>query len=121
MHPSRMKTKSISRGSLRGIAVQLSLNLKPEWVARVDEARGTQSRSGFVAQCIYEHFSGGNADKTHLNEQLMTYKNEVEYLRQEYSKINDALAQRLLTEATPPAPSEPKRHWWQRKKKDEPI
>ena len=38
-------------------------------------------------------------------------ENEVEFLHQEYSKINDALAQRLLTDSTQ---TTPKKSFWQR-------
>ena len=36
-----------------------------------------------------------------LEQQLRDKENELGYLRMEYSKLNDALAQRLLAEATP--------------------
>ena len=87
--------------------MQISINLKPDLVRRIDTAKGAQSRSAFIVQCVLEHLSSDNKpDNNHLIEQIETYKatqlrleNEVAYLRQEYSKINDALAQRLLTEA----------------------
>lgn len=88
--------------------MQVSVNLKPDLLKQVDEARGTQSRSAFVTACIFEHFSGGDADKKQLIAQLEADKatqarleDEVAFLRQEYTKINDALAQRLLIESTP--------------------
>jgi metal-responsive CopG/Arc/MetJ family transcriptional regulator len=87
--------------------MQISFNLKPDLLAHVDEVRGLQSRSAFITACIYEHFQGGDADKIQLLRDIEAYKdtqrrleNEVAYLREQYSKINDALAQRLLTENT---------------------
>ncbi|GEM_PF-2913454 len=105
--------------SLDRLTMQISVSLKADLVKRIDDAAGTDSRSGFITRCIYEHFEPPKneleADKTHLTEQLNAYKdtqkrleNEVEYLRLEYSKINDALAQRLLTENTP------KKSFWAR-------
>ena len=99
--------------------MQISINLKPDLVQRIDEAKGSKSRSMFIVGCILEHFTPLNADweadKKDLMTQLETHKstqlrleNEVEFLRQEYSKINDALAQRLLTETSP------KKSWWDR-------
>ena len=88
-------------------------------IDRIDAAKGTQSRSGFITACIFEHFeplkADWEADKERLTAQLEAHKStqlrlegEVEFLRQEYTKINDALAQRLLTEA------KPKKSWWAR-------
>ena len=89
-------------------AMQISINVKPDLVTQIDGAKGAQSRSAFIVACILEHLiTDNNADTNHLTEQLEAYKskqqrleNEVAYLRQEYSKINDALAQRLFTEST---------------------
>ncbi len=99
--------------------MQVSINIKPDLIEKVDQAKGGQSRSAFIVTCIYEHFnppkSIQEADITNLTTQLNETKtnvanlerrlsdkeNEVEYLRQEYSKINDALSQRLLAETKP--------------------
>lgn len=96
--------------SMERLTMQISINVKPELIEHIDAVKGTQSRSAFIVGCVQEHFSGGDADKKQLIEQLEAHKatqqrleNEVEYLRAEYSKINDALAQRLLTEGTPRA------------------
>ncbi len=97
--------------------VGVSINLKPDLLAQIDEAKDTSSRSGFIVKAVYEYLnpikSEWEADKIQLLTQIEAGKNnerrlenEVEYLRQEYSKINDALAQRLL--------SEPKKSFWDR-------
>ena len=87
--------------------MQISINLRPELLDKVDKSLGTQSRSAFITNCIYEHYQGGDTDKLQLIRDLSAHQetqhrleNEVEYLRGEYSKINDALAQRLLAEAS---------------------
>jgi hypothetical protein len=100
-------TSDICKFSLERLTMQISINVKPELIEHIDAVKGTQSRSAFIVGCVQEHFSGGDADKRQLIEQLEAHnatqqrlENEVEYLRGEYSKINDALAQRLLTEGT---------------------
>lgn len=119
--------------------MQISINAKPELIEAVDEARDKQSRSGFISDCIKQSLSGQDVDNTQLIEeikankatnmqliaQIESYKatietqraiqtkleNEIEFLHQEYSKINDALAQRLLTDSTQ---TTPKRSLWSR-------
>jgi hypothetical protein len=77
--------------------MQVSINVKPDLVARIDEAAGTQSRSAFIVACIQEHFSpliaDNYPDKMHGTEQLEAYKStqqrlesEIEYLRQQYRR-----------------------------------
>lgn len=93
--------------SLDGVMVGVSINLKPELLKRIDEAKGTQSRSGFIVRAVYEYLQPVNdADRKQLLTQLEAHKatqlrleSEVEFLRQQYSLINSALAQKLLTEA----------------------
>ena len=103
---------NISKTSLKGIVVGISINLKPNLLKQIDEAKGTQSRSAFIVQAVYEYLNptkaNGEADRKQLTAQIESIKrnelrleSEVAYMRQEYSKINDALAQRLLTEAKP--------------------
>lgn len=106
--------------------MQISINLKPDLIAKVDQAKGGQSRSAFIVTCIDEHFNppkatqeaditrlttqlnDTNINVSNLERRLQDKENEVEYLRQEYSKINDALSQRLLAQTTP------KKSWWDR-------
>jgi len=87
------------------MTMQISISVKPDLVAHIDEQRGQQSRSSFIVGCIYEHFSGGDIDKKQLTEQLKAHidtqqrlENEVEYLRDQNSRLLDAVAQRLLSE-----------------------
>jgi metal-responsive CopG/Arc/MetJ family transcriptional regulator len=99
-------TTGISKGSLDGIMTQVSINVKPDIIAEIDEKRGTQSRSSYIVDCVRERLSGGDADKKQLFEQTIMYKNEVEFLRLELTKMTDAVAQKLL--------SEPKKPFWSR-------
>lgn len=105
----------VSSGSLRGLRLQTSINLKKELLDAIDLARGTQSRSAFIVGVVNQHISGGNQDTKHLLQQLETdrftqrrLEDEVDYLRGELSKMHDAVAVKLL--AAPP-----KRHWWSRR------
>jgi metal-responsive CopG/Arc/MetJ family transcriptional regulator len=110
-------TKNISTNTHYSTMVQISISLKPDLVQQIDEAKGAQSRSSFIVDCIYAHINpGDDMDKMQLTADLNAHKaqqlrleSEVAYLREQYSKINDALTQRLLTEA---APNEPKRSLW---------
>jgi hypothetical protein len=87
------------------LTVQLSINVKPHVVKQIDNTRGNRSRSGFINDCIIEHFTPkGEAD---IN-RIARLEDEVAYLRDQNTRMLDAVAQRLLT------PSEPKRHWWNR-------
>jgi hypothetical protein len=108
-------TSDICKFSLERLTMQISINVKPELIEHIDAVKGTQSRSAFIVACVQEHFSGGDADKVQLIRDIEAHRdtqrrleNEVEYMRAEYSKINDALAQRLLTEQTIKKP------FWQR-------
>ncbi len=103
---------------LDGIMVGVSINLRPELLEQIDEAKGPQSRSSYIVQAVYEFLNPTKADWEADRKQLIAQVeadksnerrlvDEVEYLRGEYSKINDALAQRLLTEGPH------KKHWWQ--------
>jgi hypothetical protein len=85
--------------------IQASFNIKPDLLTQVDEARGVQSRSAFIVECIFERLTGPDADKSQLIKDIEAHKatearleSEVAYLREQLSKINDALAQRLLTD-----------------------
>jgi hypothetical protein len=51
-----------------------------------------------------------------LEQQLCDKESQVGYLRQEYSKINDALTRRLLTEAKPTLYREHSWQFWRPKK-----
>ena len=109
-------TSMKSYGSLRGLCLQTSINLKKELLDAIDVARGTQNRSAYIVGVVSQHLSGGDADTKHLIQQLETdrftqsrLEDEVAYLRAELSKMHDAVAVKLL--------SEPKRHWWQRRTK----
>jgi hypothetical protein len=76
----------------RGMA-QVSINLKPDIIKRVDVARGSKSRSGFIADCVVEHFTPrGEADI----KQIIRLESEVEYLRIQNTSLLDAMSQRLL-------------------------
>ena len=88
--------------------MQVTINLKAELLDKIEQVRGPQSRSGFIVAAVYEHFSGGDADKIQLlrdiealRETQRRNENEIEYLRLETSKLHDALAQRLLTDGKP--------------------
>jgi metal-responsive CopG/Arc/MetJ family transcriptional regulator len=105
------------------MTMQISVSLKPDLVKRIDEAAGVQSRSSFITRCIYEHFepstSEWEADKKSLTEQLESLKvqqrlleDQVAFLKDQNTRLLDAVSQKLLTEATP------KKHWWQRRKKE---
>jgi hypothetical protein len=39
------------------LTVQLSINVKPHVVKQIDNTRGNRSRSGFINDCIIEHFT----------------------------------------------------------------
>jgi hypothetical protein len=87
------------------MTMQISISLKPDVVAHIDEQRGQQSRSSFIVGCIYEHFSGGDVDKKQLTEQLKALtvqqqqrESEIAFLREQTTKLTDALSQRLLAE-----------------------
>jgi metal-responsive CopG/Arc/MetJ family transcriptional regulator len=102
----------IPQTCLDGLMTGVSINLKPDLLTQIDAAKGTQSRSAFIVHAVFEYLNPTKADWEADRKQLIAQieaiksneqrlENEVEYLRGEYSKINDALAQRLLTEATP--------------------
>jgi hypothetical protein len=85
--------------------MQVSFNIKADLMQQLEEARGVQSRSAFIVECIFERLIGPEADKSQLLRDIETHKatearleSEVAYLREQLSKINDALAQRLLTD-----------------------
>jgi hypothetical protein len=87
-----MKT-DISKGSLRGIMAQCSINLKVHIIKMVDDERGPQSRSSFIADCVIEHFTPrGEADK----KQIARLDSEVSYLRDQNTRLLDAVSQKLL-------------------------
>ena len=91
--------------SLECLTVQISVSLKPHIIKQIDDSRGEQSRSSFIADCVVAYFEPrGEADK----KDIARLESEVDYLRHEFSKVNDALAQRLLPDTTP------KRSWWDR-------
>lgn len=85
--------KLISSSHIDGTMSQVSINLKPDIIKRVDAARGSQSRSGFIADCVVEHFTPrGEADI----KQIVRLESEVEYLRIQNTSLLDAVSQRLL-------------------------
>lgn len=98
-----------------GISIQVSFNLKPDLLEQLDELKGAQSRSAFITEAIYERVTGPNADKRQLITEIREHKSTIEALREtirrledevaynraEITKLHDALAQRLLTDATP--------------------
>jgi metal-responsive CopG/Arc/MetJ family transcriptional regulator len=91
---------------------QISISVKPDLIKRIDGARGSQSRSSFIVDCVIEHINPTlDIDKKELITQLNAHKDqqrlledEVDFLRQQYSLINAALSQKLL--------SEPKKLGW---------
>jgi hypothetical protein len=97
--------KDICMLSLDRLSVQLSINVKADVIKRVDDERGEQSRSGFIKDCIVEHFTPtGEVDaKT-----IAKLEGEVAYLRDTNTRLLDAVSQKLLT------PVEPKKSLWQR-------
>ncbi len=114
-------TSDLCRLSLEKLTMQISVSLKPDLVKRIDEAAGVQSRSSFITRCIYEHFepstSEWEADKKSLTEQLEAHKvqqrlldDQIAYLRDQNSRLLDAVSQKLLTP--------PKKHWWSFRKKE---
>lgn len=95
--------------------MQISISLKPDVIAHIDEVKGQQSRSAFILACVFEHFSGGDVDKKQLLAQIEGHKvqqrrleDEVAYLREQNARMLDAVAQKLLTESTP------KKSFWSR-------
>ena len=109
MSISRVKKERIAKdmGEVRvdRFMAQVSINLKPHIIKQIDDSRGEQSRSSFIADCVVAYFEPrGEADK----KDIARLESEVDYLRHEFSKVNDALAQRLLPDTTP------KRSWWDR-------
>ena len=83
---------------------QVSINLKPHIIKQIDDARGPQSRSSFIKDCIIEHFGPrGEAEA----KQIARLESDVQYLRLENTKLIDAVSQRLLEPA-------PKKSLWDR-------
>jgi hypothetical protein len=88
--------------------MQITINVSPELLAKIEEVKGLQSRSGFIVACVKEHLAGGETDKVQLNRDLKTLRetqgrleNEVAYLRDQNSRMLDAVSQRLLTDGKP--------------------
>lgn len=101
----------IPKTCLDGLMTGISINLKPDLLEQIDTAKGTQSRSGFIVHAVYEYLNPTKADWEADRKQLiaqieaaktnqMRLESEIAFMRNEYSKINDALAQRLLSEST---------------------
>lgn len=95
------------------MTMQISISVKPDLVAHIDEQRGQQSRSSFIVGTIYEHFSGGDVDKKQLTEQLKAHidtqrrlEDDLAYMRDQNLQLVNAVSQKLLTE--------PKKSWWSR-------
>ena len=107
-------TTNISETSLKGIVVGISINLKPNLLKQIDEAKGTQSRSGYIVRAVYEYLNpsqnGFDADKTQLladnkqlimqidaaNDRQLRSDREIDFLRDQNATLTDALTQRLL-------------------------
>ena len=103
-----------SETSLKGIVVGISINLKPNLLKQIDEAKGTQSRSGYIVRAVYEYLNpsqnGFDADKTQLladnkqlimqidaaNDRQLRSDREIDFLRDQNATLTDALTQRLL-------------------------
>jgi hypothetical protein len=92
-------TSIIPTTSLDGIMSQLSINVKADIIKRIDATRGPRSRSGFIADCIVEHFMP--TDETD-KKQVARLEAEVAYLRIENTKLIDAVSQKLLSEPKKP-------------------
>ena len=86
-----------------GIMAQVSINLKPHIIKQIDDERGEQSRSSFIADCVVAYFEPrGEADK----KDIARLESEVNYLRDQNARLTDAVAVKLL--------SEPKKSFWAR-------
>ena len=119
--------------------VGVSINLRPELLEQIDEAKGPQSRSSFIVQAVYEFLNPikadweadrtqliaqAEADKGQLEAQIEALKDtqrrledekrrledDISYLKDQNSRMLDAVAQKLLTQ--------PKKHWWSFRKKE---
>jgi metal-responsive CopG/Arc/MetJ family transcriptional regulator len=82
--------------------MQVGINLPKSLIDEIDRTRGEQSRSAFVVYCINQHLnheSEMTSEVVILQNEIAQLRDELGFLRHEYSKVNDALATRLLSEA----------------------
>ncbi len=103
--------------SLDGIMVGISINLKPDLLAQIDEAKGPHSRSSYIVNAVYAYLNptkaDWEADRMQLTTQVEALKDtqrrledEISYLRDQNARLTDAVAVKLL--------AEPKKSWWSR-------
>ena len=88
------------------IKTQVSINLPKELLADIDSAAldAGMSRSAYIVQCCAAALTrAANEGErvTTLNKEIDNLQDQLGYMRLEYSKLNDVVSQRLLTEAKP--------------------
>jgi hypothetical protein len=82
----------------------VTINVSKELLSDIDAAAAGMSRSAFIVKCcvaaISEIATEGERITT-LNKEITRLNEDLGFMRLEFSKINDILAQKLLTEAKP--------------------